>query len=380
MTSVAGADDRTDALVRIAEAYSAKRRVHGPPGTYEPAIENLEFALYAIVATKPKTGGDLTVSEWGYVLQQLQHEGFRFDYRSPPFQGRDLPNLVDARSRGELTLLRGLVLQYAKALVETRRSYPVPFTEVAFRPTIPGGHLPTTLAAIPPSEDGKIGIVLNQRAGQLRRLTASLELIAQTEIGRELLRDLLPQLKNGEIRIESLTDEIRRTKVTNLADGETPGAMYEPTIEWDAAHGRYRMRGTIYVDPAVELGTLTEHLFHEARHATDPKYRELQMQASVLLEHALRFRQLGQIGKAEAKEAEALKLLKQANTATECYAYQGQQTFKKQLGEAFPQAQAYYHGMLQRGESQPPVTPEFLASAYGIKAGSCLGHLAGLAP
>ena len=75
----ARADERTDFLFRLVRHYSAERRIQGPPGTFDGKIENLRFAVWALSTAAPPDGRAVTATEWGFVLHQLQSEGFHFD-------------------------------------------------------------------------------------------------------------------------------------------------------------------------------------------------------------------------------------------------------------------------------------------------------------
>lgn len=380
-TTVAWANDRTEYLVRVAKVYSKLRKIDGPPGTYEPTIENLYFALFMLDLDVQPPGGDITMTEWGHVLQRLQAEGFKFDLQKPPFAGQDFKNLLDARNGGNGTVRRGLRAFYAQSLVDVHRSYPVPFTELKVRPSILDAYLPPFLSAVKAGDGGTTPVVLNQRMGQLGRLTATLELFAQTAVGRDLLVELLPLLKSGGVRVEPITDDVRRRHRSNLADGHQAAALYVPSIYWDDTKGRYETRAVIYVDAGAELGNLAEDLFHEARHATDPQFRQRTISANTLLQRATELRRQGKLTAAGHLEQQAQELLETANTETERYAYDGQAQFKKELGEAFPEAKQYYYAKIQRRESAPLVTtPEFLNAAYGIAVPGCPARLAALSP
>jgi hypothetical protein len=369
-TAVASADERTTYLFQIAREYSEARRVQGPPGTAHPSIENLHFALWALRTGRPPRGGALTTAEWGFVLHQLHDEGFRFDYQLAPLTGKDLGNLVHALSDSDVNVRRGLHEHYREELGRSRRTFPVPFTEIILRPSIGNDQLPPFLVAVKPGDDGAATLVLNQGTGRLSRLPAVLEIVGQTEVGREALRELLPMLKARHLFVAPMTSAPARLR-GNLREGHAAAALYSRSVHWDPEMGRYRIQATIYVDETAELGQLTEEFFHEARHATDPVLRESGVRAMVLLENAERLRRGGRDEAAAALATQAEQLLDRSNATTERFAFDGQMLFKEQLAVVFPQTRDYYYGKLQRGESHPPATPQFLAAAYGIRSPGC---------
>ncbi len=365
------AASRLEQLDSIAKAYYDRRIVSAPPGSFDPRIENLEFGLF-VLKSPPHNGegGELSLNEWGHVSQILtQRYGFKFSLQYPPFSPAvEFDKLLKARMSGrETSLYRGILQEVSSALLELRRSYPIPLTPLLLRPTIERAHLPNYLSPLFPNDGPFVSLSLTQTYGGMDRLVIALEVISLTKVGQEQMREFLPLLLSGWVSVKPIS-QARALYPENFTGRYVAAAMYVPKIEYSPVTGHYSFERIIYVDERAELGILVDHLCHEIAHLADPNLHQAMIRKVALFKRAFELHGSNspedEMVRRHLNE-QLIQMQLHYLRETENVAFAAEGRLKKELGEHTPGVLEYYYAHLQRGNAGPlDVTPQFIQDAY----------------